>query len=190
MPPERVRAILGALFAPQSGGLDPERSGTAQALATALDRARAHGWVALPLGLHAVADARELAGVHAAIALQGVRHGRPSAPTAMVSAGPVRVAPGADPAAQFLLALALSLDEHSAIYAYALGPGSGGGAPGAGYFMAPATVARAARSGWDPGARLLAGEAAALFAQLGDAQAAQFPGSETDVLRVIFLTPE
>jgi hydroxypyruvate reductase len=165
---EAPRATLAALLA--GAAADP-----AAALQRAADRARDRAFVVLPLGLQPATDARELASLHAAIALQSVRHGRPMAPTVILSAGPVLHAGAAAGAADFLLALALALDENPLIHAgacHAGTPAPGGGAPQTGFCIGPATVRRSLAAGLQPGALLAGGKAPALFAALGDTFAA------------------
>jgi glycerate-2-kinase len=180
--PSAPRNFLRALFT----GAPPDDA--AGALRMAAARAAARGYVVLPLGLQPATDTRELAGLHAAIALQSVRHGRPLAPTVILSAGPVLRAGAPAGAADFLLALALSLDEHAAIHATACGPAvtpDSAGAALAGFLAGPDTVPRALAHRLQPGGRLLAGEAPAFFAALGDSYALEpAPG---EVLRAIFI---
>jgi hydroxypyruvate reductase len=175
-PPDAPRAILAGLLHGM-GALD-----AAAAMASAADRARDRGFIVLPLGQQAPAEARELAGLHAAIALQSVRHGRPLAPTVLVSAG--AVLHGGAPAgpAEFLLALALALDDNRAIYAAACGR-----APTA-FRMGPDTVPRALALGLAPGAQLAGGTAPAVFAALGETFAVD--PAPPYVLRALLITQE
>ena len=164
---EAPRTVLEAWFA--GAPADP-----AAALGQAAARARERAFVVLPLGLQAETDARELASLHAAIALQSVRHGRPMAPTVLLSAGPVLHNGAAAGAADFLLALALSLDENPLIHAWASGagvPADAGGTENSGYWIGPDTIRRSLAAGLQPGAILARGEAPTLFAALGDAVA-------------------
>jgi hydroxypyruvate reductase len=178
------RAFLSEIFA----GAPPADPIAALNLAAACARARAY--VVLPLGVQAATDARQLASLHAAIALQSVRHGRPLAPTLILSAGGVLRAGAPAGAADFLLALALSLDENAAIHACACGPPPAPGVadptgPHAGFLVAPDTVRRALALGLQPGARLLAGQAGAFFGALGDTYTVVPPPEQ--VLRAIFI---
>jgi hydroxypyruvate reductase len=182
---EPPRAFLGELFT----GAPPADAVAALNLAAA--RARARAYVVLPLGLQPAADARELASLHAAIALQSVRHGRPLAPTLILSAGPVLRKGAAAGAADFLLALALSLDEHAAMHALACGPAPAPavGEPADGntaFLLGPDTVRRAHALGLQPGACLLAGAARAFFAALGDGHCT-VPAPD-QVLRAVFIS--
>jgi glycerate-2-kinase len=138
-------------------------------LAQSADRARASTLVVLPLGLQAAEEARELAAVHAAIALQGVRHGRPSAPTVILSAGAVLAAGTPAQAPDYLLALLLALDAHPAIHAAACSRTGAGTWSG---YLGPDTTQRARDHGLHPAAFAHAGNAgtaARFFEQLGDA---------------------
>ena len=166
---EATRATLEALL-----GATP--ADPAAALRQAADRARNRAFVVLPLGLQPATEIRELASLHTAIALQSVRHGQPMAPTVLLSAGPVLRdgAPGG--AADFLLALALALDEHPLIDAAACqldGVSTSNavhqdGLPQPGFYIGPATVRRSIAAGRQPGQLLVQGEAPALFVALGD----------------------
>ncbi len=143
-------------------------------LQRATERARALGLVALGLGMQGAGEARDLVGVLAAIALQGVRDGRAASPTVILSAGPVLMGGREVGAASLLLTLALALDAHPAIYALAAGwaseegarIASAGGAWGA--LLAPDTLLRARSRGIQPEAMLVAGRAAELFGAIGD----------------------
>ena len=181
------RAFLGELFT----GAPPADPVAALNLAAA--RARARAYVVLPLGLQPATEARELASLHAAIALQSVRHGRPLAPTLILSGGPVLRDGAAAGAADFLLALALSLDENAAIHAFASGPApvpaSAAAKPAdsnTAFLLGPDTVRRAHALGLQPGAHLVAGEARAFFAALGDGHSAA-PAPD-QVLRAVFIS--
>jgi len=161
----------------------------AAALRQAADRAREHAFVVLPLGLQAATDARELASLHAAIALQSVRHGRPMAPTVLLSAGPVLHNGAPAGAAEFLLALALSLDQNPLIHACASdadAPAAGSGTATTGFWIGPDTIRRSLAAGLQPGASLARGEALALFTALGDTYAA--PAGSGTVLRAILIS--
>jgi hydroxypyruvate reductase len=186
---EPPRAFLGELFT----GAPP--ADPVAALNLAASRARARSYVVLPLGLQPVTDARELASLHAAIALQSVRHGRPLAPTLILSAGPVLRNGAAAGAADFLLALALSLDENAAIHAFACGPApapapASATAEPAGsdtaFMLGPDTVRRAHALGLQPGACLLAGDARSFFAALGNGHCV-VPAPD-QVLRAVFIS--
>jgi hydroxypyruvate reductase len=174
---ETPRDFLAGLFA-GAASLD-----AAATLSAAAARAQRRAFVALSLGLQAATDAHELAALHAAIAQQSLRHGRPLAPTILLSAGPVTRGGAAAGGADFLLALALALDENRAIYAVACGP-----VPQHACLMDPATIARAAARGLAPAAHLRAGTALAFFAALGDTFCLE--PAPPHVLRAILITQE
>jgi hydroxypyruvate reductase len=174
---ETPRALLAALLA---GAAAHDAAG---ALAVAADRARARACVVLTLGLQPAAEARELAALHAAIVQQSLRHGRPMAPTVLLSAGPVFAQGVAAGGAEFLLALGLALDDNRAVYAGACGP-----APQGAFLLGPDTVPRAAAAGLAPAAQLHGGRATALFAALGETMAQAPPPAFT--LRAVLVTQE
>lgn len=179
-----ARALLAELLAgvPADPGL---------ALQELAQRARDRALVVLPLGLQPATDARELASLHAAIALQSVRHGRPMAPTLMVSGGPVLRDGAPAGAADFLLALALSLDEHPLIHAgacEAAPPDAGPADLGRGFWAGPDTTRRSLAAGRPPGPALLKGEAPDLLAALGDAFAT--PARPQAMVRAILICME
>ncbi len=158
------RALLAQLLA--GAPADP-----ALAIQQLAQRARDRALVVLPLGLQPATEVRELASLHAAIALQSVRHGRPMAPTVLVSAGAVLRDGALAGAADFLLALALSLDENPLIHGAACEgspPGAGQGHPGRGFRVGPDTVRRSLAAGRPPGPTLVTGDAASLLSALGD----------------------
>lgn len=158
--PADARALLIDLLSPE-----PAPAPLSAALARAAARARAQGLVALELGIQAPAPVHELVNLHAAIALQAVRHGRPAAPTVIVSgATALRDGQPVEPA-DWLLALALALDAHPAVSAGARSWPEQGDAPLSAWFLAPDTLARLRRLG---PAQTRAG-AAAQFERLGDA---------------------
>jgi len=184
-PPDRPQSILHELFA----GADV--SATSQALDQAATRAREHGFVVLALGAAVAGSLRELVDLHAAIALQCLRQGRPAAPTAIVSGGAAWTdGPRAGPA-EFLLALALAADEHRAIYACACGQwGKPDELAGRGLFLYPNTLARALQLKINIAERLAAGEAESVFEQLGDRESIPSSGTDERVLRAILITQE
>ena len=180
-----ARAQLDLLLAPAPDDGAGAAADAPARLALAAARARAADLAVLPLGLQAGADARELASLHAAIVLQTVRHGHAAVSTLLLSAGGVMHRGKVAGPAEYLLALALSLDENRAIFAAAIGPDAGG-APGA-YFLAPDTLARARARALDPGAMLLAGQARELFTVLGDAGAVDAALAPATVLRAVLV---
>lgn len=169
---------------------DAHSGPVAERLARVAHAARAQGLVVLELGLQPAAEARDLVDVLAAIALQGVRMGRAAVPTLILSAGPVRLRGAPAGAAQFLLALALALDEHPAIHACAMDSTPLAGEPAC-VRLAPGTLLQSRAAGLDPGKALLAGSAGAFFVQLGEATAHPrlelAPLEERVVLRALLL---
>jgi len=87
--------------------------------------------------------------------------------------------------AEYLLALALSLDENRAIYGAAVGPDAG--AKPCTFFLAPDTLARARARALDPGTMLLAGQARELFTLLGDAGTVDAALAPASVLRAVLV---
>lgn len=206
--PGSAAAQAQALLAELLAGAPADPAAALQQLA---QRARDRALVVLPLGLQPATEARELASLHAAIALQSVRHGRPMAPTVLASAGPVLCDGAPTGAADFLLALALSLDENPLIHAAACEAASPAAGPvdrpndprndrpadsatdvpirlGQGYRVGPDTVRRSRAAGRPPGPHLLKGEAPALLAALGDAFVTD--ARPEAVLRVILICME
>jgi glycerate 2-kinase len=154
-------------------------------------RGRAQGWVVLDLGLQEAGSARELAQVHAAIALQALRDGRPSAPTLILSAGEVVANQESSAAAQYLLALALASDEHPCLYAAAVGAamtGAGELPKGAQAFsLEPFSLARARRAQCDPAACLTQERADEFFCALNACSPSALSLHGNEVLRAILL---
>jgi len=149
--------------------------------------ARERGLVVLMLGLQEGAAPRDLAAVHAGIALQGVREGRAAAPTLILSAGPVVVADGVERVAQLLLALALATDAHPAIH----GMASGRLADCTGLAICrfgPATLATAARRGLDPARQMVQMHAASFFDALEARTVVPGKVEEPAVVRALLLT--
>lgn len=183
--PLRPQTVLCTLFAGAAAAT------TSQALERAAARARDLGFVVLELGVQPPSEASELAKFHAAIALQCVRHGIPMAPTAIVSGGPLLTKTGSATQAEFLLALALALDGHLAIHAYACGQDTRrGGSSGLGVQIGPDTLARAQQLHIDVPRRLTAGQAHSVFELLGDCEQLALPPVQEGVLRAILITQE
>ncbi len=126
-----------------------------QALAAAARIARRHGRAALILSDRIEGEAREVARVLAAIALQVVEHGQPHpAPLVLLSGGETTVTVHGGgrggPNAEFLLALAIALQGRAGIHALAADTdGVDGNAEIAGGYLVPDTLARAAAAGVD-----------------------------------------
>ncbi|HYA66508.1 MAG TPA: hypothetical protein VEE84_07455 [Burkholderiaceae bacterium] len=183
--PEAPRSVLRELFA------GSDASSTSDALELAATRARAHGFVVLQLGVQPPTELRELAKFHAAIALQCVRFGHPMAPTAIVSGGPLLAPDGHASPAEFVLALALALDEHRAIYAYAcIADAQSEGSACFGALIGPDSLARARQLHIDLAQRLVAGDAKAACKLLGDYEEMTPSPVAKGVLRAILITQE
>jgi glycerate 2-kinase len=152
----------------------PER-----ALAAAADEARGLGLTPVVLSDRIEGEAREVAKVHAAIALQAaaarlvVGAAPVKLPAVILSGGEatvtVRGKGRGGPNAEFVLALALALGGHERIHALACdSDGIDGTEDNAGAFAGPDTRARAAGLGLDLGALLDDNDAYGAFAALGD----------------------
>jgi len=179
------RSVLCELFAGSAVAT------TSEALERAAAKARDMGFVVLLLGLQPPSDASELAKFHAAIALQCARHGNPMAPTAMISAGPLLAKTGPATHAEFLLALALALDGHRAIYAYACGPDAmNDTSTGLGVHMGPDTLARAQQLRIDVPGRVNANAARSVFELLGDCEKLPHAPAQASMLRAILITQQ
>ena len=180
-----VRAQFDALLAPEPADGAGAAADAPARLALAAARARAADLAVLPLGLQGSADVRDLASLHAAIVLQTVRHGHAAVSTLLLSAGGVTHRGKPAGPAEYLLALALSLDENRAIYGAAVGPDAG--AKPCTFFLAPDTLARARARALDPGTMLLAGQARELFTLLGDAGTVDAALAPASVLRAVLV---
>ncbi|KQQ88573.1 glycerate kinase [Massilia sp. Leaf139] len=179
---DAVRGVLTdpARAAPQPG--DPRLArnetvviATAQAaLDAAADAARAAGVTPLVLSNSIEGEAREVAGVHAAIARQVLAHGQPcAAPCVILSGGETTVTVRGHGRggrnAEFLLALAIALDGRAGVHALACDTdGIDGTEDNAGALLDPATLARAAQAGLAARAMLADNDGYSLFAALGD----------------------
>jgi hydroxypyruvate reductase len=180
--PERV---LEALHAPASESIkpgDPMIARSAfqliatpeQALQAAARRARQHGLSAMILGDRIQGEAREVARVMAAIALQVAVHGEPQAPPLLLLSGgettvSVRGTGRGGRNSEFALALALALDGHPAIHALAADTdGVDGNAEIAGALVAPDSLARATALGLNARDALDNNDAHGFFSALGD----------------------
>ncbi len=146
-----------------------------QALEAAAAAARAQGITPLILGDRIEGEAREVAKVLAAIALQVRDHGQPAAsPCVLLSGGEVTVSVRGHgcggPNVECALALAIALAGAPGIHALmADTDGVDGQAETAGAFIGPATLERARDAGMRPRACLDDNDAHAFFARLDDA---------------------
>jgi len=160
--PHLARARYQLVAAPQTS------------LEAAAARSREAGVVPLILSDSIEGEAREVARAFAAISRQAAKRGQPAvAPCALLSGGEatvtVRGKGKGGRNTEFLLALALALDEHPGIHALAGGTdGMDGTEDNAGALVTPDTLSRARHLGLDPRAFLERNDAYSFFASLGD----------------------
>ena len=144
------------------------------ALEAAANAARDEGFHPLILSDAVEGEAREVAGVHAAIARQIARRGQPAPPPcALLSGGETTVTVSGSGRGgrntEFLLALALALNGEPGVHALAGDTdGIDGNADNAGAFLGPDTLARAAAAGVDARAHLTRNDSRDVFSALGD----------------------
>jgi glycerate 2-kinase len=144
------------------------------ALEAAAAVARAAGYQPLVLGDAIEGEAREVARVLAAMALQVVRHGQPLPPRCVLLSGgettvTVRGSGRGGRNVEFLLALAAALRGQRGVHAIAADTdGIDGSGPAAGALVGPDTWARAGLAGLDAAAMLADNDAHAFFERLGD----------------------
>jgi hydroxypyruvate reductase len=137
--------------------------------------ARAAGYAPLILGDAIEGEAREVARVLGATALQVVRHGQPLPPRCVLLSGgettvTVRGGGRGGRNVEFLLALACALRGQAGVHAIAADTdGIDGAGPAAGALIGPDTWARARYRGIDAAAMLADNDAHAFFECLGDA---------------------
>ena len=137
--------------------------------------ARAAGYAPLILGDAIEGEAREVARVLGATALQVVRHGQPLPPRCVLLSGgettvTVRGGGRGGRNVEFLLALACALRGQAGVHAIAADTdGIDGAGPAAGALIGPDTWARARHRGIDAAAMLADNDAHAFFECLGDA---------------------
>jgi len=148
---------------------------TAQdALVAAADVARSAGVTPIVLGDAIEGEAREVATVMAGIARQVVRHGQPAAaPCVLLSGGEttvtVRGRGRGGRNAEFLLALAIALGGHPAVWAIAGDTdGIDGSEDNAGAIVTPDVLRRAAAAGVSAKAALADNDGYGFFAATGD----------------------
>jgi len=181
-------------FPPETAAADaqagiPAAVTAVSVLEAAAGRGRAAGCAVLPLGVQVGGDVRQNANLHAAIAMQSLRHGRVSIPTLLLSGGSLLRAGQATGPADFILEFAAAMDEHRAVYAYALGVDPLTRAP-IGVFLAPDTLARARAQNLAPAAALTAGAAQAFFSVLGNVIALPATVAGDVVVRAVLITPD
>ncbi|MDH3910663.1 MAG: glycerate kinase [Rhodospirillales bacterium] len=181
-PPPAVARHLAAAAEETPKPGDPRLAGAGfrliarpqDALEAAAAAAKSVGIAPLILGDSIEGEAREVARVMAAIAVQAARHGQPAPPPCVLLSGgettvTVRGQGRGGRNAEFLLALALALDGRPAIHAIACDTdGIDGSEDNAGALIGPDTLARAAALGLDAKARLADNDAYGLFEALGD----------------------
>lgn len=144
------------------------------ALVAAAGAARRAGIKPHLLGAALEGDARRLGEEHAALALRTAEGGGPVAPPCVLLSGgetavPLRGEGRGGRNTEYLLALALGLCGHPAVWALAADTdGIDGSAGAAGARCAPDTLARASAAGLAPGDFLERNDSASFFVTLGD----------------------
>ncbi len=143
-------------------------------LEAAAAEARRHGLTPLILSDRIEGEAREVARVHAAIALQAAAHGQPAKPPCVLLSGgettvTVRGGGRGGRNAEFLLSLAIELDGHAGIHAIACDTdGIDGSEDNAGCLCGPETLQQAHSSGLNPRERLEDNDGYGFFAALNN----------------------
>lgn len=144
------------------------------ALEAAAEVACANGVAPVILGDAIEGEAREVARVHAAIALQAARHGQPAPPPCVLLSGgettvTVRGHGRGGRNTEFMLALAVALDGHPCVDAIAGDTDGIDGTEGnAGCVLAPDSLARAGTLGLGAKRMLADNDGYGFFAALGD----------------------
>jgi glycerate 2-kinase len=180
--PGHIRAMLtsGELETPKPG--DACFAGhEAVIIARAQDGLEAAAKVATEAGNHCVVlgnaiegESREIAKMHAGIALQVARHGQPAPPPCVLLSGgettvTIRGTGKGGRNGEFALALALALDSEPNVYAISAGTdGIDGTEHNAGAIVTPDTLSRAAALGIDPAKLLADNDSFSFFDPLGD----------------------
>ena len=144
-------------------------------LEAAAEVAREAGYTPMILSDRIEGESRDVAEVHAAIARQVVAHGQPlKVPAVLLSGGETTVTIRGKGGrggrnAEFMLALAISLDGHAGIYAIACDTdGIDGSEDNAGAVMMPNTLKRGLDDGFDAKAYLANNDAYSFFEGVGD----------------------
>lgn len=143
------------------------------ALEAAAQAARDAGYPSLILGSAIEGEAREVATVHAGIALQAKRDGQPLAPPCILLSGgetsvTVRAGGRGGRNSEFLLALLQALDGEAGIYALAADTdGIDGTGPHAGATIGPDTPVRARAQGISTAKALAENDSRTFFAAVG-----------------------
>ncbi|TYR30274.1 glycerate kinase [Mesorhizobium microcysteis] len=166
----------------------------ARSLEAAADEARRHGLQAVILSDAIEGEAREVAGVHAAIAREIATRGRPFAkPVVLLSGGETTVTirekggkGGRN--SEFLLAFALAIDGVAGIHAFAADTdGIDGSQDNAGAFADFTTARRMREAGLDPKAVLARNDAWTAFNAIGDLFVPGPTGTNVNDLRAILI---
>ena len=161
---------------PKPGSFDPDYHliATPQlALEAAAEAARSLGYATLILGSAIEGEAREVATVHAGVALQVRRHGQPiTAPCVLLSGGEttvtVRGGGRGGRNAEFLLGLAIALNSEVGIHALAADTdGIDGTQDNAGAVIGPDILRRGDAAGLNPADRLADNDAYRFFERTG-----------------------
>jgi hydroxypyruvate reductase len=164
-------------------------------LEAAADVARAAGIAPMILGDAIEGEAREVAKVMAGIALQVARHGQPApAPCVLLSGGEttvtVRGKGRGGRNAEFLLALAVALEGHAGIYAFAGDTdGIDGTEDNAGALLFPDSIARAETKGVSAKAMLANNDGYGFFESVGDLVITRPTLTNVNDFRAILILP-
>ena len=161
------------------------------ALTAARRWAEKQGFCAIDLGDSIEGEAREIAGIHAELALRQAREGKPCL---ILSGGETTVTVKGKGRggrnAEYLLALALALDGAAGISAIACDTdGIDGTETNAGAMIAPDTLARAKSYGLDARAMLSNNDAYGFFEKLGDLVETGPTRTNVNDFRAIFIAP-
>ena len=166
----------------------------ARSLEAAADEAKRRGVEAVILSDAIEGEAREVAGVHAAIAREVATRNRPFArPVALLSGGETTVTIRARGGkggrnSEFLLAFALAVDGVEGIHAFAADTdGIDGSGDNAGAFADFSTAARMRAAGVDPKAALAGNDAWSAFNAVGDLFAPGPTGTNVNDLRAVLI---
>ncbi len=158
--------------------------------------ARDAGVAPIILGDSIEGEAREVARVMAAIARQVVRHGEPApAPCVLLSGGETTVTVRGNGRggrnAEFLLALAISLDGEPGVYALAADTdGIDGTEDNAGCMATPQSLNRARALGLDPKAMLLANDGYSFFSRVDGLVSTGPTLTNVNDFRAVLVLPE
>ncbi|MCO5156584.1 MAG: glycerate kinase [Aquamicrobium sp.] len=170
----------------------------ARSLEAAARAAARHGVEAVILSDSIEGEARDVAGVHAAIAREIALRDRPfRKPVVLLSGGETTVTmrsrggPGGGRGGrngEFLLAFALAVDGHAGIHAFAADTdGIDGTGDNAGAFADGTSAGRMRAAGLDPRAALARNDAFAAFAALGDLFSPGPTGTNVNDLRAVLV---